>query len=127
MWWVLYLNSGRRYVPIRITTQVQPSVQNENEGHENDEEPDNGEEEGNENDEESDGGEEEGKWWYHYVRDIPIRTGTAAVFCNSIPHRFRTFRNETHQEQERLFINFYIGSWQAAGSNNDLFSESLPG
>ena len=101
-------------------------VQNENEGNENDEEPDNGEEEGNENDKESDDGEE-GEWWYHYVRDIPIRTGTAAVFCNSIPHRFRTFRNETHQEQERLFINFFIGSRQAAGSNNDLFPESLPG
>jgi len=51
---------------------------------------------------------DETEWWHHYIRDIPVSSGTAAVFSNTIPHRFRTIHNDTDDAQERLFINFFI-------------------
>lgn len=38
-----------------------------------------------------------------------VRTGTAVVFSNSIPHRFRQIRNLTHDDdRRRTFLNFFI-------------------
>mmetsp|Transcript_9360 Transcript_9360/g.14460 ORF Transcript_9360/g.14460 Transcript_9360/m.14460 type:complete len:564 (-) Transcript_9360:369-2060(-) len=48
------------------------------------------------------------EWWFHYVRDVSVSGGTAVVFSNDTPHRFRTITNDTDDVQERLFINFFI-------------------
>jgi hypothetical protein len=43
----------------------------------------------------------------HYVSSI--RTGTAVVFSNSIPHRFQQIRNLTRDDgRRRTFLNFFI-------------------
>jgi hypothetical protein len=46
--------------------------------------------------------------WTHYIREVPVRTGTAIAFQNTIPHRFRTIRNDTDKPQRRLFVNFFV-------------------
>jgi hypothetical protein len=46
--------------------------------------------------------------WAHYIREVPVRTGTAIAFQNTIPHRFRTIRNDTNESQRRLFVNFFV-------------------
>lgn len=46
--------------------------------------------------------------WSRFVKNVPIRTGTAVAFANSIPHRFRSIRNDTDHAQRRLFLNFFV-------------------
>eukprot|EP00562_Extubocellulus_spinifer_P000747 CAMPEP_0178482122 /NCGR_PEP_ID=MMETSP0696-20121128/6564_1 /TAXON_ID=265572 /ORGANISM="Extubocellulus spinifer, Strain CCMP396" /LENGTH=561 /DNA_ID=CAMNT_0020109615 /DNA_START=76 /DNA_END=1761 /DNA_ORIENTATION=+ len=46
--------------------------------------------------------------WSSFVENVPIRTGTAVAFANSIPHRFRSIRNDTDHAQRRLFLNFFV-------------------
>uniref|UniRef100_A0A7S1YNR5 DUF4246 domain-containing protein n=1 Tax=Grammatophora oceanica TaxID=210454 RepID=A0A7S1YNR5_9STRA len=47
-------------------------------------------------------------FWSSFIKDVSVQTGTAVVFNNSIPHRFRTIRNDTDQVQCRLFMNFFV-------------------
>jgi hypothetical protein len=43
----------------------------------------------------------------HYVSSV--KSGTAVVFSNSIPHRFQQIRNLTYENgRRRTFINFFI-------------------
>lgn len=48
--------------------------------------------------------------WYGYTTAYEVlpTKGTAVVFANSIPHRFRKIRNTTDSVQRRTFINFFI-------------------
>lgn len=47
-------------------------------------------------------------FWQHYIKDVPVQTGTAVVFHNAIPHRFRSIKNDSDEAQRRLFVNFFI-------------------
>ena len=40
--------------------------------------------------------------------EIDIRLGTAIVFSNLLPHRFKELKNSTAKPLSRLFINFFI-------------------
>jgi hypothetical protein len=50
--------------------------------------------------------------WYNIETDhevTSVQTGTAVVFSNSIPHRFRQIRNLTTDDgRRRTFLNFFI-------------------
>lgn len=49
-----------------------------------------------------------GDFWHNYIRDVPVRLGTAVVFHNSIPHRFKSIHNTTDRPQRRLFLNVFV-------------------
>lgn len=48
--------------------------------------------------------------WYNIISDhsCKVKEGTAVVFSNSIPHRFRKISNLTDSNQKRTFINFFV-------------------
>ena len=40
--------------------------------------------------------------------DLEVKQGSAVVFSNTIPHRFRKITNSTSEEKRRTFLNFFI-------------------
>lgn len=42
-----------------------------------------------------------------FVEEVDVATGTAIIFSNDLPHRFKKIINETDTKGYRLFINFF--------------------
>lgn len=43
-----------------------------------------------------------------FTKTVPVRTGVAVVFENTIPHRFSTIKNGTEVVQRRLFLSLFV-------------------
>lgn len=44
--------------------------------------------------------------------EVEVQEGSAVVFANTIPHRFRMITNKSETKQRRTFLNFFIRMWQ---------------
>jgi hypothetical protein len=48
--------------------------------------------------------------WYDIESDceLDVKQGSAVVFSNMMPHRFRKIANNTFEEKRRTFLNFFV-------------------